>query len=422
MIDQKYINDYLSSLELDVRNRKDGTWIDQKCAYDVVAYVADCILAYYYANEENEPEPLFTIKTIWNQDYSKDNIVIFGKRAVEIRDREYDKFFGQPIKLLCYAGVITVNSIIRNQYFFQINNIDLLEYIASGGIKTLTFLQTYIEAVLKASGIYSSFENYWERQDLDSYLRTKTAFTELMINYAPKGSRGGDPAVECGRIFNKVINPLAFKYKKKGSIQGRPSKDIIQMSDMVYNRKNFRDISSGKPKNVSRKAHIKALSLQEINDAVENYEVAKATKALRRYNKKNNSGFSECIPDCASNINGIDVQIEIYESKNKATQIHHIFPQKDFKSISAHLENLIALSPNQHSLYAHPDNKTQEINRDYQCYLLLSKIERIRNSDDEFYSFDRLKDVLNTGFSTEEFSDFTDSDYDAIINLVKSKY
>lgn len=422
MVNETYILNHLSHVNLDIRETKDGTWIDQKCTMDVVSYVADTIVAYVSDCEElGEIDPVFSIKTIWNQDYSKENMYIFGKRPVEIKDSEYDKFFGQPIKMLRHADVIKIHHKHGNQLFFTVNDIELLEYIAQSERKALMFLQLYISEVLKASGLYESFESFFDRQNQEAYLEIKRAFESLMITYTGKGKKGGDASVECNRIFTKVLNPLAFKFGKKGSEGGDISEDIIQQSDLIYNRKNFRDIAIGKPKNISRNEYENSLP-DEILEARVEYEITKAKKNVKRYNKKANAGLSECVVDYSINIDGVDYLIELEEVKKIATQMHHIFPKHSYPTIAAFLENLIALSPNQHVLYAHPEGRTQEINRVYQYYLLMCKVDRVRRDVSGFYSFSNLIYVLNTGFETDEFDQVEENDYSRIIELIKMRY
>lgn len=98
------IAEFLAQNDYDLRKRKDGTWIDQKCTPDVVSFVAECILNYML--DSIDEEVLFTINNIKDQPYSQENIDIFGKPAIELSVSEYDKFFSQPIKLLNYAGII----------------------------------------------------------------------------------------------------------------------------------------------------------------------------------------------------------------------------------------------------------------------------------------------------------------------------
>ena len=65
----------------------------------------------------------------------------------------------------------------------------------------------------------------------------KDAYTQFTINYTPING-----ATECGRIFTKVLNPLACKYRKCGTERGHISKDIITQDMIMYNQRNWRDI------------------------------------------------------------------------------------------------------------------------------------------------------------------------------------
>ncbi len=118
------------------------------------------------------------------------------------------------------------------------------------------------------------------------------------------------------------------------------------------------------------------------------YNIQKAKKIVRRYNDKYNKGLSEVRQ----------------ENENvPATQIHHIFPASEFPIISNFIENLIALTPNQHFSYAHPNNQTRYIDKDFQYTCLLAKTNTIRNDRTQTYEFNAYKFVLNTGLNTNEF-------------------
>ena len=98
--------------------------------------------------------------------------------------------------------------------------------------------------------------------------------------------------------------------------------------------------------------------------------------------------------------------------RGKGTQLHHIFPRSRFPELSYYFENIVVLTPNQHLLYAHPNNKTSEIDSSYQKTILLEKSKRIdeniKNDDVEtIFSFDKLVEVINKGFK---------KDYDVIGN------
>lgn len=87
-----------------------------------------------------------------------------------------------------------------------------------------------------------------------------------------------------------------------------------------------------------------------------------------------------------------------------ATQIHHIFPKSKFPQLAHYLENLIKLTATQHNTKAHPSNRTQQINKDYQLTCLLAKSDSIEKSlkKGEFvYRKESFIFVINTGLLVE---------------------
>ena len=100
-------SDFFSEYNYDVRESGDARWIDQKCTYDVLSIIADCICEYVDNTEYSE----FTVSDIWHSDYARENVIeIFSKPDPELKaGNEYDKYFGQPIKLLGYSKVLNVD-------------------------------------------------------------------------------------------------------------------------------------------------------------------------------------------------------------------------------------------------------------------------------------------------------------------------
>lgn len=92
-------------------------------------------------------------------------------------------------------------------------------------------------------------------------------------------------------------------------------------------------------------------------------------------------------------------------ANGEATQIHHIFPKSEFPEIAHYLENLIKLTATQHFTKAHPNNRTQIINRDYQLVCLLAKSQTIENSlkkvGEKYYRKESFIYVINIGLDTE---------------------
>ena len=89
----RIVDDHFNGLDLDIRKKNIGTFMDQKVTPDVVSGVAECILEYLNVN----PEP-FTINDIRYFDYSNTLVKeVFNKPDVQKAENEYDKFFSQPI-------------------------------------------------------------------------------------------------------------------------------------------------------------------------------------------------------------------------------------------------------------------------------------------------------------------------------------
>src|SRR5699024_3609978 len=122
------IIDFCNQYDYDIRKSGNGRWIDQKCAADVVTVVADCIYTYALQDEDG----IFTSTEIWHYDYTVENVeAIFKKPGVEneAARSEYDKFFQQPMEMLANANVLKKTK-RGNRNFYQVNNLEVLEYIA----------------------------------------------------------------------------------------------------------------------------------------------------------------------------------------------------------------------------------------------------------------------------------------------------
>lgn len=400
--------DFLNKYDYDVRKTKDARWIDQKCTCDVLWIIADCILEYI----DNNPNCEFTVSDIWHSNYARENVIQFFSKPDPKSEatNEYDKYFGQPIKLFSYSKLLNTRK-KGNTNYYSINNREILEKIALRPTNALEFLCKYIIKVLEDSELLDIFNNFFEVQTKEVYKNVRDKFIEFTIN-----NTNINGETECGRIFTKVINPLAFKFKKLGTVKGKISKHIITLNDIQYNRLNWRDNLSGKEKNITRADHeskLEANSLKEV--AITNYMIMKAKKAVRKFNNLFYEGKSEVK--------------QINETVN-TTQAHHIFSQSDYPNIADYIENLIMLTPNQHFSMAHPDNNTQYIDRDFQYICLISKFSKIYEnlilnqdkSENQFYNFEDYKFVLNTGLNTEEFSKISLQNFANILDVIDKFY
>jgi len=394
---------FINSNNYDIRLTKNGRWIDQKCAYDSVCFVADCIVEYIRAGGQQP----FQSPNIWKSEYAVDNVqAFFGKPDPLKRSTmdEYNKFFRQPMKMLAAAGVLSEEKAsIAIQ--FRVEKLEVLEYIALRERNSYEFLCLYIEKTLQDSGLWDSFESFFDEQTKTSLEYLKNKFTSFCIKNTPINTN-----VEANRIFIKVLNPLACKNHKKGVVKGRISSLNITFNILAYNQPNWRDRLSGKDKNVARGDF---QSVQEPQEMYK-YKVSRAMKNLKRFNDTYNSGKSEVV--------------DKFSVGEIATHMHHIFPRNEFPQIAAYIENLIALTSGQHLQRAHKNGKTTTIDVAYQYTCLICKTDSIRknlienNGDSVIYDFGDFMYVLDVGLKTEYFSHLVTNDFNSVLQGIEVNY
>ena len=158
---EREIIEFLSTKNYDIRITHNARWIDQKCTPDVLCIVADCILNYI----DTQGNLDFTSKDIWFSDYTIQNVHdIFRKVQVDSSSasNEYDKFFGRPIKLFAYAGILEEEKFGRENKYRLINR-SLLEYLSLRERNALQFLIKYIGKVVEDSGLTIVFNEFFEQ-------------------------------------------------------------------------------------------------------------------------------------------------------------------------------------------------------------------------------------------------------------------
>lgn len=393
MMTLQEINEFINQQNFDITKSRNSRFMDQKCTPDVVCAVSECVLN--YTNEDNAKS--FTKNDIWHYQYSSDLLEEYFTKPNANRDdmqREYDKFFGQPLLLLASSGVLAdIGSNDRHTYV--VANREVLDYISQSDRTSTKFLNAYLTKVMSDSGMIHFFDNFFSQQDSDSLEILRNALvsfykthTDIKGNYEPP------------RIYNKIINILAFARRKKGSIQGRISDDILSTSDIMYNRVNWRDIN--KQRTMSRQEAVARIqTTQDIGSF--NYAVSKAKNQVKRLHP-----FSE-----------------IHRFKEyPATQAHHIFLASEYPELADCIENIICLTPNQHFYMAHPENRTSVADLDYRIVCLLCKLDSIemnfRDGRDD-YSLTEFVNVLNVGLSTSDFNDRMSFE-DIKFNIMKHSY
>ena len=399
---QNLLEQFLNAHDYDIRKTRNGRWIDQKCTMDELCFVADCVVVYL---QEGGKQP-FQSPDIWHTDYAIENVQkLFSKPDPTLKTTldEYNKFFRQPMKMLAAAGVLKENGKVNNTIQFSVENQAILEYLSLRERNCMDFLCLYIEKTLKDSGLWDYFESFFDEQTKERFFDMKDAFIKFCIHFTPINT-----PIEASRIFTKVLNPLAVKYKSKGARGGILSRNIITLSDIKYNRENARD-KRFKDKNVSRSDS----ATQKRDKYLYNYNVSKAQRRLRAFNDKFNNGYSE-----------VTDRFAIGET---ATHIHHIFPKNQYPIIADYVENLIALTSGQHLQKAHPAGNTQRIDVAYQYTCLICKTDSIRKNiledfGEPLYSFEDYMFVLDTGLSTDYFGALAENDFSAVLTGIDTNF
>lgn len=392
------LKQHFNQLDLDIRKQTPGysRFMDQKVTPDVLSFIADCVLNLL---DGKDPGNVFTTKDIWDFQYFQKNIVaIFGKPSPtnESADAEYDKFIAQPLKTLAFAKILKEEKVgIRNTY--QVVQSGILEYIAQSERNSWFFLSRYVEKVLTDSGFIKKLEVYKDKALSKTVTQEDFALLKTEFEAFMRGYTNINTDVEIRRIFPKILNPYAVDRMINGSEDGRMTENRFAYSDLMYNRGNFRDL--GKDKALTRN---EAEEIIVDKPEFSAYRLQKAKGVIKR-----NHSTSEVHDSLAI---------------GEATQVHHIFPEHKFPQISAYVENLILLTPQQHNTKAHPSNHTQSIDRDYQRECLLSKIDSIEMSlkqGKDVYSKESLTHVLNIGLSLDMSTNTT---FNELRDLVKKVY
>jgi len=308
-------------------------------------------------------------------EYSNELVTeIYNKPEIKKADNEYDKFFAQPLKMLAYCGLLSESKKGKSNAY-KIVHKSFIEYIALRDRNAYYFLSIYLEKVLRDSELWQYFNNFFTIQDKNSLYELRSTYTHFIINNTPINKE-----LEPIRIFNPMLNILAFRYKKLGTKSG----DIgeINYNDLLYNRVNWRDIK--KDKSITREA----FSSSFIDENIDNIK-----------------SYTYYIEKTKKFVKSIHPYSEIHRFENyPATQAHHIFLASQFPELADTPENIIAITPNQHFYRTHPNNNTTIVDKSYQAICLISKLDTIEydyQHEQGNYSKESFIDILNTGLDLD---------------------
>lgn len=368
---EKKLEQHVNSFKIDFRENDCHRFTDQKCKPDIVSAVAEAILMFLEGDYSRE----FSSADIRNSEFSNATMVsLFQKPAIgeSETEREYDKVFAQPIRMLWTARIIQKVGKVGNSFRYRVSQRELLEFIALSDQRALKFLVVFITKVIQDSDLSFIFDKFFAEQTLESFDMLKAEFISAYLTYTPIRK-----TTEVKRIFPQVLNPLAFYMKTKGTEKGRLSKQPISYASLCYNRVNFRDIK--KDKSVSRSEYLAKLGP---DTPAETYQVDRAKRKIKDYHSQDHVPMNEIyIHDATPHLHA-----------------HHIFPRSQYPEYSDTFENLVLLNPTQHHVYAHPNGDTTRISKPYQLLCLISKLSSIKASEiknDSFYSLHSFVELVN---------------------------
>lgn len=390
-IDGTHVRDFIARHNYDLRITHNSRFTDQKCIPDVVCAVAECTLE--YVGEALDVE--FTKNDIWHSGFSArllDECFTKPGTGKEEASKEYDKFFGQPLKMLAASGILAASR-KGNVNCYKIEERDLLEWISLREKNAETFLYLYLTKVMEDTGMMTHFNTFFDKQDKKSLNALRDALDDMYawLIHSEDGKEDETfkqprRTLEAPRIYNKIINILAFHRKKRGQERGHLTKGIITLDKIRYNQINWRDMK--KPKDMTRQEY--AAFIEETTN-----------KDMGFYNRS--------IEQAKRFVRDLEQYSEVHHYPSyRATDTHHIFMKSEYPNLADIPENIIALTGTEHYSYAHPHRNTQRTDADYQMVCLLSKldsIERNFQAGHADYSLSAFSRVLNEGLETDEFSE-----------------
>lgn len=376
----KFLESLWRNSRLDLRQTKNGRWYDQKVTPDIMSAICAVI-------DEEDWSGEFTGKDVWESVEFKTQMAdFFGKPSPRNlgSSSEYDKVVSQPLRVLHAAGLL--KGIKRGiRWHFSIASSDartLISEIAMSETTSCEFLYLYIRETVKQSGLSDLFDSFFAKEDAQSFDALKHGYERFMIQRTPING-----VTECRRIFAKVVNILAFVQKTKGARRGHLSPARINLSDIRYNRTNWRDNAVQKPKDIPRRQYRNIQPGRPVGGAVAPGAGTGARKTVQDVKR-----FHENKPEILDSHSGHGAP------GNIPVQGHHIFPQSEYPALAHTRENIILLTPTQHVAGAHGGDGIYSIDKSYQGFCILKKLESVAKCENDpncnFYSLDAFKEML----------------------------
>ena len=343
---------HLSKIRLDIRRMKEAGFYNQKVTPDLLTAIAGVI------SRSASSRSVFTVRSVCDsKEFDHIASDVFTKPSPSDRrvQSEYDKFIRDPLLVLVHAGVLAGEK-IGGKWKFRIANKAILNDISLAEGAALDFLSEYIGKMLADSGLKKEMDAFFERQDQESLRAFEKALGVMALE------RRGIGKLALGRILPKIVNIPAFKQRKRGrGIGGSVSQGRITLYDIRYNRVNWRDAK--KAKEIPRSAITQT-------GAPIRVQVGAVMREVKE--------FHSHVPEMGG-----------WATDSKKIEAHHIFPRGAHPELAAVRENIILLTPDDHSSHAHPEG-TGSISKSFQLLCLLQKLSEVEKCETDprcnFYS------------------------------------
>jgi hypothetical protein len=357
---------------------KVGIHFEQKTTPDLIWCVALVVSELIKANPNN---------TFTDQDVRSASLFnelmrdYFSKPPQEPgAENEYNKVSSYQLGLLVYAGVLECISTGPKTY--QVANPEVLAFLSVNDRNASKFLTEYTEKLLRDNGLWSSFEDYLNRPTQENYFRCKDAYWAWAKTYT--AVQGSNPQ-HSYRVYNKIFNLMCYKYQVPGQSGSKVEEGPCPYNYLIYNRKNFRD--EDKPTGMTRQEYQQTVLNQIDDEGVVATAITKAKDAVRR--KYGQSELTES---------------EYWYETDAGVQVHHMLMASAYPKFSVTRENLIALTPGQHTSRAHPQSNFQRVDPWFQAVCLRRKLQNIDKSlaaGEDFYHYPNFIDVVNACYDWE---------------------
>ncbi len=368
--EEHQIIDYIETIDFSCgyykKNNNFECWIvDQKVTWDILNITCKCVLNLIDTKQKTDFrhqdffEDEYSRSIYCNRSCSNGKAVLSNELNQKNTSKEYDKLFWNNFEFLSYIEVLT--KIERKKY--KIKRRDIIEKLASSQEACVAIICLSMNKLLYALPLKKSWENYINNKNKMNLEKFRNDFFDWM----KKTTRHKK---DIGQIWCKFINPLFFLYELKKFNPKKIEREWPQSwKDLAYLRIHPRD--KQKPPGLTRKEYqsVKKENTYLLNGTI---NLSSAKNSIKKWNQQYYKIVDKSLY-CSE-----------YDGQMCSTiHIHHIWPQNEFGNwldiTSDIYENLIILTPNQHSGIAHNHGNTKLLNKNNLNLILRCKYNTIIN-------------------------------------------